>query len=138
MRRRLARLVVPGAMRHAAAASLMAAALAGHAAPDAQLSLGGALGDVPRIGVNLGFRTVWGAEQLMANVLRNPGLEGAWDGALIVVARVDGAKVVDDNRWTARPGGFWAGAGFEVLSGAAAGQRGRVATAVTTTGSRTA
>jgi hypothetical protein len=126
MRRRLARLVVPGAMRHAAAASLMAAALAGHAAPDAQLSLGGALGDVPRIGVNLGFRTVWGAEQLMANVLRNPGLEGAWDGALIVVARVDGAKVVDDNRWTARPGGFWAGAGFEVLSGAAAGQRGRV------------
>jgi hypothetical protein len=113
-------------MRHAVAASLMAAALAGHAAPDAQLSLGVPLGELPRIGVNLGLRTVWGAEQLMANVLRNPGLEGAWDGALIVAARVDGAEVVDDNRWTARPGGFWAGAGFEVLSGAAAGQRGRV------------
>jgi hypothetical protein len=84
------------------------------------------LGELPRIGVNLGARTVWGAEQLMANVLRNPGLEGAWDGALIVVARVDGAEVVDDNRWTARPGGFWAGAGFEVLSGPSAGQRGRV------------
>jgi len=96
------------------------------AAPEARLTLGAALGDTPRIGVNLGGRSVWGAEQLMANVLRNPGLEAIHDGALVVVARIDGARVVDDTRWTARPPGFWAGAGFEVLSGAAAGQRGRV------------
>jgi len=96
------------------------------AAPDAQLSLGAPLGEVPRIGVNLGGRSVWGAEQLMANVLRNPGLEATLDGALIVVAAVDGAQVTDDSRWTARPPDFWVGAAYEVLSGAAAGQRGRV------------
>lgn len=97
------------------------------AAPvEARLSLGAALGELPRFGVNLGGRSVWGAEQLMANVLRNPGLEAALDGALIVVARVDGASVEDDTRWTARPEDFWAGAAFEVLSGPAAGQRGRV------------
>ena len=32
----------------------------------------------------------------MANVLRNPGLEAVWDGALIVVSRIDGAVVEDD------------------------------------------
>ena len=96
------------------------------AAPDARLTLDRPLGEPPRIGVNLGGRSVWGAEQLMANVLRNPGLEGILDGALLVVARVDGHRVLDDTRWTARPPGFWAGAAFEVLSGAAAGQRGRV------------
>lgn len=95
-------------------------------AAEARLSLGAPLGELPRIGVNLGGRTVWGAEQLMANVLRNPGLEAALDGALIVVARIDGASVEDDTRWTARPAGFWVGAAFEVLSGPAAGQRGRV------------
>jgi hypothetical protein len=113
-------------MIHAASAWLAATALAVQAAPEVQLSVGAPLGELPRFGVNLGFRTVWGAEQLMANVLRNPGLEGAWDGALVVVARIDGAVVEDDNRWTARPGGFWAGATFQVLSGPAAGQRGRV------------
>ena len=94
--------------------------------PQARLGLGAPLGTLPRVGVNLGGRTVWGAEQLMANVLRNPGLEGVWDGALIIVAQVDGVRVRDDSRWTARASGFWARAGYEVLSGAAAGQRGRV------------
>jgi len=117
---------VPQAMTSAAASGLAAFALAAHAVPEVHLSLGAPLGDLRRIGVNLGSRTVWGAEQLMANVLRNPGLEAAWDGALIVVARTGGVVVEDDNRWTARPAGFWAGATFDVLSGPAAGQRGRV------------
>jgi len=116
----------PAALIAVAAAGLAAFALAAHAAPEVQLSVGAPLGELPRIGVNLGSRTVWGAEQLMANVLRNPGLEGTWDGALVFVARIDGAVVEDDSRWTARPAGFWAGATFEVLSGPAAGQRGRV------------
>jgi len=126
MRRAAAWVAARGAMIRAAATCLAASAMAAHAAPEVQLSVGAPLGELPRVGVNLGVRTVWGAEQLMANVLRNPGLEGTWDGALIVVARVDGAEVVDDNRWTARPAGFWAGATFDVLSGPAAGQRGRV------------
>lgn len=112
-------------VRRGALAWLCTAALAA-AAPGVQLSPGAALGEMPRIGVNLGGRSVWGAEQLMANVLRNPGLERTVDGALIHVRRIDGAQVEDDSRWSARPAGFWAGATFEVLSGGAAGQRGRV------------
>lgn len=92
----------------------------------ATLSLGEPLGELPRIGVNLGGRTAWGAEQLMRNVLRNPGLEAGQDGALIVVGQVDATGIEDDTPWTARAPGFWAGARFEVLSGSAAGQQGRV------------
>lgn len=89
-------------------------------------SLGSALAELPRYGLNLGGSTVWGADQLMANVLRNPGLEAIHDGALVVVAQSDGTSVVDDTPWTARAAGFWGGAQFTVLSGAATGQTGRV------------
>jgi len=116
-----------GPRRAALAALTLGLAAAAAAAPPAvQLSPGTAVGELPRIGVNLGGRTVWGAEQLMANVLRNPGFESVLDGALIVAADVQGRSVLDDSRWTARPAGFWAGASYEVLSGPAAGRRGRV------------
>jgi hypothetical protein len=94
----------------------------------ASLSLGASLGDIPRIGVNLGHRTVWGAEQFMTNVLRNPGLEPIFDGALIVVARSSATGVEDDSKWMVRPENFWAGAKYEVLSGREAGLSGRVLT----------
>ena len=102
------------------------AAARADAAPDARLSLGEPLGELPRFGLNLGGRTAWGAEQLMANVLRNPGLENALDGALLVVGRITTLGVTDDSRWTARAPGFWTGARYEVLSGRAAGQSGQV------------
>lgn len=101
-------------------------AMAGAPPLSARLKVEGPLGELPRFGINLGVRTVWGAEQLMSNVLRNPGLEPALDGALIVVGRTDFTGVEDDSRWTARPENFWAGARFEVLSGPAAGQQGQV------------
>lgn len=91
-----------------------------------RLSVGERLGELPRYGVNLGGRSVWGADQLMANVVRNPGFETIQDGALLIVGRVQDRSVVDDSPWTARPDGFWAGAHYEVLSGPSAGQSGRV------------
>lgn len=96
------------------------------AAPVVRLEPGAVLGPLPRFGVNLGRRTAWGADQLMANVLRNPGLEAVHDGALLVLGRVLAHSVVDDTQWTARPEGFWTGARYEVLSGAAAGQAGTI------------
>jgi hypothetical protein len=117
----------PHRRRWLTVAGLVAAVAAADArAVDAQLAVGAPLGELPRFGVNLGHRTTWGAEQLAHNVLRNPGLERAHDGAIVVVGEVRGPTVVDDTAWTARPPGFWAGAAFEVLSGAAAGARGRV------------
>lgn len=109
-----------------AAALLPALPAAAQATVQAQLQAGATLGSLPRFGLNLGGRTVWGADQLMANVLQNPGLEPGLDGTLIIVGGADARQVDDDSPWFARAAGFWAGARYEVLSGAAAGTQGRV------------
>lgn len=80
----------------------------------------------PRIGLNLGHWTAWGAEQLSRNILKNPGFEGTIDRALIRATDVHRHGFSDDEAWLSRADGFWVGADFEVLTGAAAGQRGRI------------
>jgi hypothetical protein len=82
--------------------------------------------DVRRFGVNLGTWTSWGAEQLMANVLKNPGFEGVEDRTLVIVKSADERRFTDDAEWLARPDGFWAGARFDVRTGPSAGQVGRL------------
>ncbi len=84
------------------------------------------LREMPRIGLNLGARTSWGAEQLIANVLKNPGLEAPLDRALVVVQGIDGRWVRDDTIWLARADGFWDGGRFDVRTGTAAGATGRI------------
>jgi hypothetical protein len=84
----------------------------------------------PRIGLNLGQWTTWGAEQLSRNVLKNPGFEGVIDRALVRASDVHRHGFSDDESWLARADGFWAGAGFEVLTGTAAGQSGQVLASV--------
>lgn len=84
------------------------------------------LADVPRLGVNLGHWTYWGAEQLSRNILKNPGFEGIIDRTLVRVARVGRHRFSDDQPWLARDDGFWSGAHFEILTGDAAGSRGRI------------
>ena len=86
--------------------------------------------DTPRIGLNLGQWTTWGAEQLSRNVLKNPGFEGVIDRALVRASDVHRHGFSDDESWLARADGFWAGAGFEVLTGTAAGQSGQVLASV--------
>jgi len=80
--------------------------------------------NLPRIGLNLGEWSIYGASQFMRNVLKNPGLEGQLDRALVIVAHADAQGFDDDTSWTGRPDGFWTGAHFEVRSGASAGQGG--------------
>ncbi|POZ53752.1 hypothetical protein AADEFJLK_00793 [Methylovulum psychrotolerans] len=79
---------------------------------------------VPRLGVNLGEWVAWGAGQLSANVLKNPGFEGIIDRAIVLVKAADGVSFSDDTAWTKRPDGFWAGARYDVRSGGAVGQQG--------------
>ncbi|MFH1567000.1 MAG: hypothetical protein ABIL09_03305 [Gemmatimonadota bacterium] len=81
---------------------------------------------VPRVGANLGHWTAWGAEQLSANVLRNPGFEGTVDRALVVVAQVGAHHFCDDTAWLGRPDDFWLGGRYEVRTGAAAGAGGPI------------
>lgn len=86
-----------------------------------------ALRAAPRLGVNLGERSAWGAEQLLANVLLNPGFEGVVDRALVVVApRAPRLGFADDAPAVARPDGFWSGARYEILVGADAGATGTI------------
>lgn len=82
--------------------------------------------DVPRYGLNLGGSGTWGAEQLRANVLTNPGFEAILDRTVIIVKDSDGRRIVNDTDWLARPDGFWSGATYDVRSGGAAGHSGKV------------
>ena len=80
--------------------------------------------NVPRLGINLGEWVSWGASQYSVNVLKNPGFEGIIDRAIVIVKAADERGFLDDQTWTKRPDGFWAGARFEVRSGSEAGVQG--------------
>lgn len=82
--------------------------------------------DVQRFGVNLGTWTSWGAEQLAANILKNPGFEGISDRAIVIVKSVGGRRFTDDAAWLARSDGFWIGARYDIRTGPAAGSTGRI------------
>jgi hypothetical protein len=86
-----------------------------------------AVADVQRIGMNLGLWSYWGAEQLSANVIKNPGFEGVIDRAIVVVKRAGADGFVDDAEWLRRKDGFWKGAKFDVRTGASAGRHGVLA-----------
>ena len=79
------------------------------------------LTNIPRMGLNLGGTSYWGADQLTANVLKNPGFEAPFDRTLVVVKEVIGADIVDDSPWLGRADGFWDGGRFDVRTGKAAG-----------------
>lgn len=85
-----------------------------------------AAGDLPRYGLNLGGSGTWGAEQLRANILPNPGFEPILDRTIVVVREAAGNRIVDDTAWLARGDGFWNGAQVEFRTGAAAGRGARV------------
>ncbi len=90
---------------------------------------------VQRMGINLGTWTSWGAEQLAANVLKNPGFEGNIDRAIVIVKQASPGMFTDDQNWLGRPDGFWTGASYDVRSGAHAGQTGMIAGSRTSDGS---
>lgn len=121
-----------GATR-AMAAALVLAALTAATAAAAELTLApaGAVGGgaLPRLGLNLGGASTWGAEQLMNNIVKNPGFEAGIERTLVVVARIDGDTVEDDTAWLARPAGFWQAARYDVRTGRAAGAGGRIVAA---------
>jgi hypothetical protein len=84
---------------------------------------------VPHVGpfgVNLGGWSFWGADQLLSNILKNPGFEGLLDGAIAMPTH-SGANSFDDApTWLARPDGFWEGARFSIRSGSNAGREGAI------------
>jgi len=89
-----------------------------------QVSSKALITDVSRFGVNLGFWTSWGAEQLMANVIKNPGFEGLIDRTVVVVGRIEGKRFWVNDTQLGWPDGFWAGAQYHIRTGRGAGQTG--------------
>jgi hypothetical protein len=75
----------------------------------------------PRYGLNLGGPSAWGAEQLLANAVANPGFEAVLDRSLVVVEAVGPQQLQRSTGWNTRPTGFWRQASGEVLTGAHAG-----------------
>lgn len=84
--------------------------------------------DVPGIGLNLGAWGSWGADQLMHNVIKNPGFEPVRDRTLVVISDIQGDRVLDDTGWLKRAPNFWSGGSYYVLTGVASGKQGRVLT----------
>lgn len=96
-----------------------------------------AQGGTQRFGVGLGRHDQFGARQILANIVPNPGFEPAEFGMIFIVydSNPTANKVQSDN-WLqsfnnealniGQPAGFWDGAQFEVLNGPARGRTGTV------------
>lgn len=91
-----------------------------------------------RLGINIGFHNQYGSSQILKNVIVNPGFEGAEFGTIfLTAASSDGRRVQADHWNTAwnnddlaigQPVGFWNGAQYEIVDGAAKGRSGNIAT----------
>jgi hypothetical protein len=77
--------------------------------------------DSPRYGLNLGGPSSWGAEQLLSNIVANPGFEAILDRSIAIVAQPTSSGWVEADPWVQRSNGFWRGAQATVLSGVLAG-----------------
>jgi len=110
--------------------SIAAATLFCFRGPDAQgvvtIQPQVAVSDVRPFGINLGFRSSWGAEQLMSNVVMNPGFEGIIDRCLVTALPLDRYRFLENSKWFGRPVEFWVGAEYQVLTGNAAGFTGKI------------
>ncbi len=82
--------------------------------------------NVPRIGLNLGSWTYYGAEQFSSNVLMNPGFEPTIDRAIVVVHDANLRGFSDDSSWLGRRDNFWIGGTFQVRTGRSAGISGSI------------
>ncbi|MBE9609564.1 hypothetical protein [Chitinilyticum piscinae] len=80
----------------------------------------------PTFGVNLGGSSYWGAEQLRANIVRNPGFEPLQERSLVIVDKLDGGRITDRDAWASRPDALWTGGRYQVLTGQHAGQSGAI------------
>ena len=83
--------------------------------------------DTVPFGLNLGSWTFWGAEQLMSNVVKNPGFEGLIDGAIVLPVHSGDGNFDDSPAWLARPDAFWEGARYSIRTGAHTGAKGTIA-----------
>lgn len=83
---------------------------------------------VKRLGMNLSFHTTYDSRLMMKELnFRNPGFEGLMYQSSIRAASGTATGFVDDSASTQWTNGFWNGASFECIWGAAKGRTGTIA-----------
>jgi hypothetical protein len=88
------------------------------------------LARVTRLGVNLGEQNFYDSGQMLKNLLfRNPEFAGMTYRSILHCEAGGVGRCVDTRPGIQFPAAFWNGASYEVLEGAAAGQRGTVTAA---------
>ncbi len=107
---------------------LLIAATSARAATTVNLSTDIATGNVKRMGINLGFHTYYDSRLIMKELaFRNPGFEGQLYQSVTRVATGSPTNVVDDLAFGGWTNGFWDGATYEFIWGAAKGRAGTIA-----------
>ena len=82
---------------------------------------------VKRFGINIPDRSYYDSGQVLRNlVFRNPGFEGEIWQTILHCKAVSAISCTDANQWGQWPANFLEGAEFEFISGAAAGETGKV------------
>ncbi len=85
------------------------------------------LAGVTRLGINLGDQDFYDSGQMLRNLIsRNPEFAGMMYRSIFHCQMGGAARCVDMRQGIQFPADFWNGARYEVLMGAAAGQRGSV------------
>lgn len=83
------------------------------------------LAGVTRLGINLGDQDYYDSGQMLKNLIsRNPGFEGMVYRSIFHCQEGGESRCVDTRQGIKFPEGFWAGAAYNVLVGAAAGRKG--------------
>jgi alpha-L-arabinofuranosidase len=84
-------------------------------------------GGVKRLGINLGASTSFDSRMILRNLItHNPGFEGEEWQSILECATVMVDSCTDASSSGSWPEGFFDGASYEVLTGAARGQRGTI------------
>jgi alpha-L-arabinofuranosidase len=82
---------------------------------------------VKRLGMNLGAVTSFDSRMILRNlIVHNPGFEGEEWQSILECASATASSCTDASSTGRWPDGFWDGARYEILSGAASGQRGTI------------
>lgn len=90
---------------------------------------------VKRLGINLGWENNYDSGQIMKNlVFRNPGFEGLISRSIVRCVSGTATGCIDENPSTHWASGFWNGASYEVIVGAAKGRSGTVSTSTAPSG----
>jgi alpha-L-arabinofuranosidase len=84
--------------------------------------------------MNLGFYTYYDRTIMKNLAFRTAGFEGTLYQSILRCASGTATSCIDDNIWTAWPAGYWNGAMYEIVYGAAKGRSGFITTSTAPTG----